>query len=81
MAGQDLVGNQVVTRKQLTQRKEWLEGYQEATKNERPTVQEDCPNCDSDLMYYHTMQLRSADEGQTVFFECVKCGHQFKHNT
>lgn len=27
------------------------------------------------------MQMRSVDEGQTVFFECPKCGHTFSTNT
>jgi len=37
-------------------------------------MNEDCPECDSKQMYYFTRQMRSADEGQTVFYECVKCG-------
>ncbi len=32
-------------------------------------------------MYYYTMQLRSVDEGQTVFYECAKCGYTFSLNT
>jgi DNA-directed RNA polymerase I subunit RPA12 len=26
------------------------------------------------------MQLRSVDEGSTVFYECVKCSHKFSQN-
>ncbi|KAG5318849.1 RPA12 polymerase, partial [Pseudoatta argentina] len=38
-----------------------------------PTVERECPQCYNDKMSYATLQLRSADEGQTVFFTCTKC--------
>ena len=47
----------------------------------RATVQEPCPKCNHPELSYYTMQLRSADEGQTVFYECPKCGHAFSTNT
>ncbi|KAI5180863.1 DNA-directed RNA polymerase I subunit RPA12 [Nematocida sp. AWRm80] len=43
-------------------------------------IKEECPKCKSEYMYYYTMQLRSADEGQTVFYEC-ECGYKEKLNT
>ena len=47
------------------------------------TVQENCPNadCDNTFMVFHTAQLRSADEGQTVFYNCVKCGYKYSINS
>lgn len=50
----------------------------EAAKKAR--VRETCPDCGSEHMYFYTMQLRSADEGQTVFYEC-DCGHKSRLNT
>ena len=38
-----------------------------------PVVDRKCPQCDNDKMSYATLQLRSADEGQTVFYTCTKC--------
>lgn len=32
-----------------------------------------CVRCNKEGMVYHTRQMRSADEGQTVFFTCVHC--------
>lgn len=49
----------------------------------RATVAEECPNpaCRAPTMRFYTMQLRSADEGQTCFYDCEKCGHKFSVNT
>ncbi|KAI8883873.1 hypothetical protein K501DRAFT_248789 [Backusella circina FSU 941] len=46
----------------------------------RAIIKEKCPNCGNNEMEYHTMQLRSADEGQTVFYNCKKCGYKYSVN-
>jgi len=50
-------------------------------RRQRATVDEDCPKCGHHQLEYYTMQLRSADEGQTVFYECPKCKHKWSQNT
>lgn len=45
------------------------------------TIKEKCPKCDATEMTFHTMQLRSADEGQTVFYSCKKCGYKYSINS
>eukprot|EP00455_Lapot_gusevi_P003465 TRINITY_DN11416_c0_g1_i1.p1 TRINITY_DN11416_c0_g1~~TRINITY_DN11416_c0_g1_i1.p1 ORF type:complete len:146 (-),score=21.02 TRINITY_DN11416_c0_g1_i1:312-689(-) len=47
----------------------------------RAVVNEICPKCGHDKMSFYTMQLRSADEGQTVFYACLKCAYKFSVNT
>lgn len=56
-------------------------GVNKHNKGKRAVVNEECPKCKNPTMEYYTMQLRSADEGQTVFYECTKCGHKFSVNT
>jgi len=48
---------------------------------EGPVVERRCPKCDSERMSYAAIQLRSADEGQTVFFTCVKCKFKESENS
>lgn len=44
------------------------------------TIDEPCPKCAHPVMYFYTMQLRSVDEGQTVFYECQKCQYKYAVN-
>ncbi|XP_078038808.1 RNA polymerase I subunit RpI12 [Augochlora pura] len=48
---------------------------------EGPIVERKCPQCQNDKMSYATLQLRSADEGQTVFYTCTKCKYKETENS
>jgi len=51
---------------------------QEMKPNEYPpelTIEQVCSECGAKEMWYSTKQLRGADEGSTIFFECPLCGH------
>lgn len=40
-----------------------------------PTVNEECAKCGNPTSYFWTVQTRSADESETKFFKCTKCGN------
>lgn len=71
--------NTVKLEPKKTQHKEYII-YTEKERQKGAKIKEECPECKSEYMYYYTMQLRSADEGQTVFYEC-DCGYKEKLNT
>ncbi|XP_055716324.1 DNA-directed RNA polymerase I subunit RPA12 [Phlebotomus papatasi] len=54
---------------------------QEREEDEGPIIERKCPKCSNDKMSYATLQLRSADEGQTVFYTCTKCKFKESENS
>ncbi|KAL1311784.1 hypothetical protein AAFC00_001868 [Neodothiora populina] len=44
-------------------------------------IRETCPKCGREEVFYYTKQLRSADEGSTVFYTCKEgCGYKWNTN-
>lgn len=39
-----------------------------------------CPKCKGNECVYHIMQIRSGDEGSTIFVSCNKCMHNWRIN-
>jgi DNA-directed RNA polymerase I subunit RPA12 len=86
---ESLPSKTIITSSQPKPAPEWLQLYRKAQNLEpddsketkRSVIQEECPICKNPQMEFYAMQLRSADEGQTVFYECKKCGHKFSVNT
>ena len=77
------MGEEVVTSKIITQGKDWMKDRSASSKQDRAIVEQDCEKdgCGNSRMYFSTMQTRSVDEGQTVYYECTKCGTKFAQNT
>lgn len=50
-------------------------------QEEGSVVERKCPQCGNEKMSYATLQLRSADEGQTVFYTCTKCSFKESENS
>lgn len=79
----------IVSKVEYKDKKKWLEQYRkkknieetgkktmekkEAKKTKQVVISQECPVCHHPEMYFFTLQMRSADEGTTVFYECVKC--------
>ncbi|XP_054163996.1 DNA-directed RNA polymerase I subunit RPA12-like [Oppia nitens] len=50
-------------------------------KAEGPVIERKCQKCGHEKQTFATLQTRSADEGQTVFYTCLKCGAQENENS
>jgi len=44
----------------------------------RPIVTFDCQKCPNNKAYFWSIQTRAADESETKFFQCTKCGNTIK---
>ena len=43
-----------------------------------PKTDAKCPKCGHNKAYYWLAQTRAADEAETQFFRCAKCGNQWR---
>ena len=43
-----------------------------------PVIKSECPHCGNDEAYHWTVQTRSADEPETIFFKCTLCKHKWR---
>lgn len=50
-----------------------LRTIEQEAEDSGPIVRRRCPKCNHKKMTYTTRQTRSVDEGQTVFYTCLKC--------
>ncbi|OCK78765.1 DNA-directed RNA polymeras-like protein I subunit [Lepidopterella palustris CBS 459.81] len=51
----------------------------EADMETDAVIKQSCEKCGREEVRYYTQQLRSADEGSTVFYTC-ECGHKWNTN-
>ncbi|PRP81725.1 RNA polymerase I subunit [Planoprotostelium fungivorum] len=63
------------------QEKRMEDQEEEDNTDARATILETCPKCHHERAYFRTAQTRSADEGQTIFYECCQCGNNWTHNS
>lgn len=52
----------------------------EGKMDKHAIIEETCSKCGHPELYFYTMQLRSVDEGSTVFYECPKCSFKYNQN-
>ncbi|KAH8809016.1 transcription factor S-II-domain-containing protein [Xylogone sp. PMI_703] len=60
----------------LRQKRSAIQTVERSQMKNEVITQQTCPECGNPEMTFYTVQLRSADEGSTVFYTCPKCGHK-----
>ena len=51
------------------------------TSTQQATIEMSCVKCGKEELSFRTAQLRSSDEGQTIFYHCWGCGYRFSVNS
>ncbi|KAL4955784.1 transcription factor S-II-domain-containing protein, partial [Aspergillus filifer] len=60
--------------------KSYTQQFTKETVGSRPHIELDCPKCPSKDVTYAQVQMRSADEGTTIFYNCSKCGNRWQED-
>ncbi|KAG5562573.1 uncharacterized protein LOC131316735 [Rhododendron vialii] len=58
-----------------------MDEFQQEQQKKQMDHNAKCNKCGQVGLYYIPRQIRSADEGQTLFYDCPKCGHSFNENS
>ncbi|MEM1535665.1 MAG: transcription factor S [Candidatus Pacearchaeota archaeon] len=67
-----------LTASEKIQEKEKIGVLKDEESSVWPTVKETCPKCGNDEAFFHSVQTRSGDEGETSFFRCTKCHYTWR---
>lgn len=60
----------------LRQKRSAIQTIKQSDRQSDAVIQETCPECGRKEVRYSQAQLRGADEGTTIFYNC-ECGHKF----
>ncbi len=66
--------------KEKTKEKKLVEVISKTIETD-PKTSEECPKCENKEAYYWLVQTRAADEAETRFFKCTKCGYKWRSYT
>lgn len=59
----------------LRDKRSEVQGVREEDVRQDAITHETCEKCGKDEIRFYQQQTRSADEGSTVVYTCVNCGH------
>lgn len=71
------VSGSVVIKEKINEEKEKIEVVDKDI-NVSPVVEIECPKCGNMKAHFWTLQTRAADEAETRFYKCCKCGHRWR---
>ena len=78
---EDITIPDITTKSPPVPKPAWIgDDHEDEKVDKHAIIQEPCPKCSHPELYFYTMQLRSVDEGSTVFYECPKCSHKYSVN-